>query len=165
MSSSSAVKCPVASGDSTTGTVSGDVYAWDYKDFRDNVVKVDPASLRVEWDPGDVVREELGTICLEPMHAVSTFGDGACAVHAVFGTPAASAGLMKKGARDLVRHFLGSSIQSLLDGGAKQEHVQALQTSFWTDLALVYLERMASDQKRIQDEPKFFWNSLTRSTK
>jgi hypothetical protein len=165
MSSSSAVKCPVASGDSTTGTVSGDVYAWDYKDFRDNVFKVDPSSLRVEWDPGDVVREELGTICLEPMHAVSTFGDGACAVHAVFGTPAASAGLMKKGARDLVRHFLGSSIQSLLDGGAKQEHVQALQTSFWTDLALVYLERMASDQKRIQDEPKFFWNSLTRSTK
>jgi hypothetical protein len=56
---------------------------------------------------------------------------------------------------------LGSSIQSLLDRGAKQEHVQALQTSFWTDLALVYLERTASDQKRIHDEPKFFWDSLT----
>jgi hypothetical protein len=163
MSSSSDVKCPVASGDSTAGTVSGDVYAWDYTDFRDNVFKVDPSSLRMQWDPVDVVPEELGTICLEPVHAVSTFGDGACAVHAVFGTPTASGGLTKKGARDLVRHLLGSSIQSLLDRGAKQEHVQASQTSFWTEL--VYLERTASDQKRVQDEPKFFWDSLTHSSK
>ena len=50
MSVASAVKCPVASGDSTTGTVSGDVYAWDDKDFRDNIFKVDPSSWRVEWD-------------------------------------------------------------------------------------------------------------------
>jgi hypothetical protein len=90
----------------------------------------------VQWDPGDVVPEGLRTSCDEPMHAVDTAGDVACAVHATFGTPAAS-GLMTKGARDLVRYFLGSSIQSLLDRGAKQEHVQALQTSFWTDLALV----------------------------
>ena len=119
------MNCPVAWGDSTTGTVSGDVYAWDYKDFRDHIFKVDPSSLRVEWDPENVAPQELGTICHGPMHAVSTFGDGACVVHAVFGTPAASGGLMKKGARDLVRHLLGSSIQSLLDRGAKQEHVQA----------------------------------------
>jgi hypothetical protein len=97
MSSASAVNCPVASGDSTTRTASGDVYAWDYKDFH-------------------------------------------------------------------VRHLLGSANQSLLDRGAKQEHVHALQTSFWTDLALVFLERTASDEKRVQDELKFFWDSLTCSS-
>jgi hypothetical protein len=153
MSSSAAVKCPLASGDSNAGTVSGVVYVFLYTDFRDNVYKVDPSSLRVQWDPGDVSPEELRTSCDEPMHAVSAAGDGACAVHAVFSTPFASDGLTKGGARDLVRHLLGPSIQSLLDRGAKQEHVKALQTSFWTDLALGYLERSASDQKRIQDEP------------
>jgi hypothetical protein len=112
----------VASRDSITGAVSGDVYARDYKDFRDNIFKVDASSLSVEVDAGDVVRPRN----------FAPFAMGRCA---------ASGGLMKKGARDLVRHLLGSSIQSLLDRGAKQEHMQALQTSFWTDLALVYLER------------------------
>jgi hypothetical protein len=121
------VKCPLASGDSTTRTVSGDVYAFLYACFRNNVFKVNPESLRVQWDPGDVGPEELRTSCDDLMHAVGTTADGACAVHAVFGTPAASGGLMKSGARDLARHLFGSSIQSLLDRGAKQEHVQAYQ--------------------------------------
>jgi hypothetical protein len=163
MSSASAVNRSVASRGSITGAVSGDVYAWDYKDLRDNIFKVDALSLRAELDPGDVVPQELRTICHRPMHAVNACGDGACTVHAVFGTPIASGGLMKKGARDLVRHLLGSSIQNLRDRGAK--HVQALHTSFWTELALVYLERTTSDQKRILDAPKLFWDSMTRSSK
>jgi hypothetical protein len=112
--------------------------------------------MRVQWDPGDDVPDRLRTICDEPTHAVGTKGDGACAVQAVFGNPADSCVLMKSGAQDIERHLLGSSIQSLVDRCANEEHVQALQTSVWTDLALVYLERTASDQRRIQDEPTFF---------
>jgi hypothetical protein len=107
------------------------------------------------------VPDRLRTICNEPTHAVGTKGDGPCAVHAVFGTPAQTGVLTKSVARDIVRHLLGSSFQSLLDRGAKEEHGQALQASFRTDLALVYLERTASEQQCIQDEPKLFWESLT----
>jgi hypothetical protein len=95
MSSASAVNRPVASRDSATRAVSGDVYAWDYKDFRDKIFKVDAACLRMERDPEDVLPQELGTICRGSMHAVNTFGDGACAVHAVFGIPTPSRNMCK----------------------------------------------------------------------
>jgi hypothetical protein len=162
MSSASAVNCPVASMDSTTGIVSGDVHAWDYRDFRDNMFKVD-ASFGMgsgrRCAPGawhhlpraDARREHFRRWSLRSScrvwhsDCIGWPDEGGCA-----GSRTTRLGLFhSKFARQ----------------GAKQEHVQALQTSFWTDLALVYLERTASDQTRIQDEPQFFWDSLTRSSK
>jgi hypothetical protein len=62
-----------------------------------------------------------------------------------------------------VQHLLGSNIQIWIDRALKHKDVQALQASFWTDLAMVYLEKTASDEKRIQDEPTFLRDSLTCS--
>jgi hypothetical protein len=151
-----------ASASAMASPISLAVCEYSYVDFRNNGFRVDSSSTRVDWDPLEDVPENLRAMCARTMRAVGTKGDGACAVHAVFGAPAALGLHVKTGARDVVRRVLGSCIQSLLNRGAGEAHVQALWTSFWVDLTLVYLKRTAEDQRLINDEPKLFWESLAQ---
>ena len=72
--------------------------------------------------------------------SVKTNDNGACAIHAVFGSPSASHELFHPQARKLIGEMLGTSL-SVLKAKLGEEHqfLRAVITSLWSELAEPWL--------------------------
>ena len=69
---------------------------------------------------------------LTRVKALQTCGDGACAIHAVYGQPSSSGNLYKQGARNLATILLGRSAEKLEESG-ERVCVKAIRLSFWNE--------------------------------
>ena len=63
------------------------VHDFNIEAFRSEAYRVKPHILRIQWSREDAVPEHVKLALTESLHGVSTNGNGACAIHAVFGKP------------------------------------------------------------------------------
>ena len=99
--------------------------------------------------------EVNGLVC----KAMKTNGNGACAIHSVFGRPSEARGhqeMFKDNARTLATTCLGESANALLTVGIDKVHIDAICNSFWMELAKPYL------QGENTNEGKLFWQALMK---
>ena len=93
------------------------------------------------------------------MRALRTNGDGACGMHALFGTlvfETVSNGyeLFCPGARVMAAQYLGSSLEELEQRAGVEEHVHAIKTNFWDGFVVAHLQGPRSSESEI------FWQCL-----
>lgn len=94
--------------------------------------------------PDDEMPSRVRALCSGAMHALDTVGDGACALHAVFGKPTASDGLYLANAREFAARLLRPSPDELLRRGAPHFCVDAVKNSLWHEFALPSFRQITS---------------------
>jgi hypothetical protein len=79
-------------------------------------------------------------LCEGTMQALSTDGDGACALHAVFGRPSSSGQLFLPDARRFAAELLGPAPNEMVRRGALPIFVDFIKTGLWSEYAVPYFE-------------------------
>ena len=130
------------------------LYEFSLVDVRNDAIRINPQQLKIHWVSSDDVSEAVRHEAAEIQHAVETNGNGACAVHSVFGRPGADSKLFAFGARHLACRFL-----SMLPEAATTDHLAAraldsISTSLWDEFAKPFLSNQASVEGRL------FWKAL-----
>ena len=123
-------------------------------DFRDNTLQVKPRELTIRWAASDAVDEQTRQNLAEPHHSVETNGNGACAIHSVWGRPSPDRQLFALGARDLAGHYLDMLPQAAVSDEAAASALVRIHTSLWSDFAQPFLTNQASIEGRL------FWEAL-----
>ena len=72
---------------SITRRIDVSLYDLNYEAFRAQHYQVQPHLLRVQWTSDDAAPEHVKHQLTEACRGVTTNGNGACAIHAVFGKP------------------------------------------------------------------------------
>ena len=83
------------------------IYQVEMSDLRDHAVVVRPLPLTSEVGAGDELPAAVRENIPEQLHAIVTNGDGACALHSVFGHPNADRELYLPDARASAACLLG----------------------------------------------------------
>ena len=79
-----------------------DIYRLTLDDLRNDALAIKPRVYQIRWPVGIDLPLEIRRTLSEPVQAVATNGNGACAIHAVFGRPSVRAELFAPNARRLV---------------------------------------------------------------
>ena len=136
-------------------------YTWSEKDFEEGGLQ-----RKDEEYPFDIVlsalsREALAYLQNKSTKVVSivTDGDGACGVHAVFGTPSVRGTLFKDSSRELAVSLLGPNSEALQQARVDERYVAAISESFWNEFVKPVL-----DSKPDSDtvEGLLFWKTLQK---
>jgi hypothetical protein len=94
------------------------------------------------------------------MQSIRTNGNGACSIHALLGTlTPASAGkkeLFCAAARQVIASQLGPSLEAVESRVGIEEHMRAIKSSFWEELAVAHIRGPRST------ESELFWQALTK---
>ena len=83
----------------------------------------------------DEMPPRVRALCSGTMHALDTVGDGACALHAVFGRPTAG-NLYLADAREFAARLLRPSPDELLERGAPPICVVGVKNTLWHEFQL-----------------------------
>ena len=129
-------------------------YEFRFGDFRNDTFEIKPRQLTIRWVASDAVPELIRQSTVQPYQAVETNGDGACAIHSVFGRPGPNKELFASGARDLAVHFLRMLPEAAVNNEAAAQALISIHTSFWNEFAQPLLRNEASDEGRL------FWKAL-----
>ena len=135
---------------------SGDQYEFTLADVRGDAFFVKPRSLAIHWSADDAVPEEIRQSVSDTHHAVATNGNGACAIHSVFGRPSKARELFCPGARELATHFLRMLPEAARSDEAAAHALNSIYTSFWNEFTKPVLNNVPSDEARL------FWDALVR---
>ena len=135
---------------------SGDQYEFTLADVRGDAFFVKPRSLAIHWSADDAVPEEIRQSVSDTHHAVATNGNGACAIHSVFGRPSTARELFCPGARELATHFLRMLPEAARSDEAAAHALNSIYTSFWNEFTKPVLNNVPSDEGRL------FWDALAR---
>ena len=128
-------------------------YAFTLEDFRADAFRLKPGQLRIQWDPEDSVCPATRASLGEQFRAVVTNGDGACALHSVFGAPRARE-LFMIGARDWAVQCLSTLPGATATDATATRALVSIHTSLWSDLAQPVL------RGRSTVEGGIFWRAL-----
>ena len=95
-------------------------------------------TFRLQIDGEDDVDRHVRDALPEAVAAINTNGDGACAIHSVWGTPTLSNELKCLEARNLAWEALGESLESLHLNVPPNfsEDVEKLASSLWNEFML-----------------------------
>ena len=110
-------------------------YTFSEKDFEEGGLQ-----LKNEKYPFDIVLSALSPEALAYLQnkstkvvSIDTVGDGACGVHAVFGTPSVRGSLFADGSRELAVSLLGPNSEALQQARVDDRYVAAISESFWNE--------------------------------
>ena len=129
-------------------------YEISVKDFRSKDLTVRSQKLEIQWDASDPVPQEMRQSLAEPYHAVETNGDGACALHSVFGEPSAAKELFCPRARDIAVQYLSSLPQAAESDETAANLFACIKASFWDEFAKPLLNKLPTTEGRL------FWKAL-----
>ena len=101
-------------------------------------VVVDPAALRLVASDEDAIPAEVAPLLGRSCSELSTAGDGACALHAAFGTPdLATSQVRLENARGFLRGTLGEVLPQIRP---QMHHVkETVVSGLWTEFVLPYV--------------------------
>ena len=88
-----------------------------------------------------------------------TRGDGACAIHAVFGNDSPAGGYFCPQARELICHAMGNEWTDLTSSGVDVSLVQELRDLLWND----FVYRAVSNSGSLTLEGRIVWSEICKS--
>ena len=102
-------RLPRANAEEGEGELARTAYKFTMQDIRDGSIVIHPQLFAMAMEAeSDLPADVLATMS-KPMCAVRTKGDGACAIHSIFGTPGSNQELLAPRARMLASDLLGES--------------------------------------------------------
>ena len=131
------------------------IYEFDQVDFATEAFRVKLTQLSIFLTEDDSIPQDVRQGLSKSMYAVHTNGDGACALHSVFGRPGPRGELFVRGARELAVRLLQALAQDSSGDPCTTDALQSIQTSLWTELAKPILDGHPSE------EGHAFWKALT----
>ena len=135
------------------------VYECESKDIDERTNLVKPEVYYIDLAQLGVVRNILLGRVSSFMRALRTNGNGACGMHALFGTPvrARTSGyeFYVPDARDLAAQYLGPSLDHLEQRAGIQPHVHAIKTNFWDGYVVAHFQGPQTN------ESESFWRCLS----
>ena len=151
---------PPPTTDTMKNECSNALYSYTAEDHTEARVHINNTRLTVDFDSLPTAFRPYfqanGLFC----KAMKTNGNGACAIHSVFGRPSEAYGnreMFKDGARSLAVALLGKSADALLTIGVDKVHVEAICNSFWLELAKPHLQGESTTEGRL------FWEALANN--
>ena len=112
----------------------------------------------IVWPEASDVPEAYRDSLSGNMVAIATTADGACALHAVFGTASAAGPLVCPRAR----HFAVRALERLWKAAPRdhraRDYLNHVQSTFWTDFA-----KGAAAGEDIEREGEIFWEALQKT--
>ena len=112
-----------------------------------------PTKKKLSWEGSDVVQPEFGEgIVNSILVSANTLGDGACGVHAVFGTVNPGGQLECAGAREMAADALKAALCSKT--ACEERYVAAVREAIWSELAVPGAQATGGA------EAKLFWENL-----
>ena len=132
------------------------VYDLNIEGLRSVAHRVKTHILRIQCSSEDAVPKHVKLEFTESRRGVITNGNGACAIHAVFGKPNVAQQVFAWDARDLAVHFLSTLPDAANVSAEVARSCQIIQTSLWNEFAKPHICNTGST------EAKLFWNVLER---
>ena len=130
------------------------VYKCNMTDVRGGMIKVDACKYTISWAEDDDVPQEIREASHNGFHALATKGDGACAIHAVFGKPDSLQELFCNDARQYAINFLSRLPDAARADAMASSALKIIRTSFWHEFAKPKLNGNGSP------ESEMFWKAL-----
>ena len=135
------------------------VYECESKDIDERNDLVKPEVYHINLEQLGVMQNILLGRVTSLMRSLRTNGNGACGMHALFGTPApARTGgfeFFAPDARDLAAQYLGPSLDNLEQRPGVQPHVYAIKTNFWDGFVVAHFQGPQTN------ESDSFWRCLS----
>ena len=131
-----------------------EIYSVGVTDVTENLVLFKGAPKPIGRDAEDDAPEAVCTNVNRRAKRIVTNGNGACALHSVFGKPDARKELFCENARDIMWHYLQRP-WSEVEGHLSQNLAKAIQSKLWTDFLLPVVRGDA-----VIDEQKIFSDLL-----
>ena len=123
-------------------------------DLKEGTLTLMPGIYNVVLQREDVLPDSLKPHLSGQVCSAKTNGDGACAMHAVFGIPSASSELFLSDARKNAICAL-RTLPAAANGNVTAKHLyESLLTNIWVDFAVPYITGEPSAESRA------FWSSL-----
>ena len=113
------------------------------------------STMTLGLQPEDAVPRIIRDQLPQYVRPVTTCGDGACALHAVFGQPDAGGTLFAPEARTYAKHCMNSVLNSPHMEGDMAIWVRAVSLSLWDEFIVPHLEGLPSREGEI------FWDELS----
>ena len=117
-------------------------------DVRDDTLRIERKNNVIVIDDGDGKCQ--AAMCLEGKRCavVKTNDNGACAVHAVFGSPGIGRELYHPHARELIGELLGTSLSELKSKlGEEHQFLQPVMTSLWSEFAEPWFAELGNPEQ------------------
>ena len=145
---------PDAERDSPTSLAVGDAYSAlapgpyrvKYADIQSGRSILQKTKTRMTRDADDVLHARAECYVGRDFISARTVGDGACALHAVFGSPDAKGELFRPNARVLAVALLGPSLEKLQVSHPGSMVLGAITASFWDEFVAPVLEGEGTDE-------------------
>ena len=138
------------------------VYTFEHEDVEFERQLLNPEVCELNVAPFEESPQFLRNAISAQMRSIRTNGDGACGVHALFGSPelAINGGyeLFARRARDIAVEHMGHSLEMLEQNSDIHQIVLDIKTILWDE----FVERHLS--VRSTPESEIFWRSLERHT-
>ena len=131
-------------------------YEFALDDFRSAAVKVKAQQLTIQWADEDAVPNDIRDSLPMLQQAVETNGNGACAIHSVFGRPSAARELFYPDARELAIQCLRGLPEAAVSEEAFANALNSIYTSLWNEFAKPVLNNASTVEGRL------FWAALER---
>ena len=136
-------------------------YTWSEKDFEEGGLQPKDEEYPFDIELSALSREALAYLQNKSTKVVSivTDGNGACGVHAVFGTPSVRGTLFKDSSRELAVSLLGPNSEALQQARVDERYVAAISQSFWNEFVKPVLDRKPDSDSV---EGLLFWKTLQK---
>ena len=116
-------------------------YEFNTVDFQSGAFRAKDSDFKIRWDADDDVPAEIRQMLNGPVRAVVTNGNGACAIHSVFGRPSARKELFLSEARDLAVRFLTALPAAAAGEPVAARALEAIHTSLWDEFSVPFLRK------------------------
>ena len=115
-------------------------------DLKDGTLLLMPGNCGVNWEEGHNAPEELQRHMSSQVCAVKANGDGACAMHSIFGKPAVWSELFPRDARAAAIDELRTLPGLAEENATANTFLEHLLTNLWVDFAMPCIEGRPSEE-------------------
>ncbi len=111
----------------------------------------------IQWAVEDAVPDVIRRTISDLLVALATNGNGACAMHSVFGFPSVTQEFFAGQARERAAHYLSTLVEASRSNAAAAGSLQSIRSSLWNEFVLPVSINTPTPEANI------FWQALGKT--